>query len=295
MADSAPVMARYSAHQGEQSALHQYILLFTAKVVVMISLENLLLFIPMAAILVMLPGPDFALIAKISLLNGRPQGQAAACGVALGICVHTTAAMLGISAIIAQSILWFSVLKYVGAAYLIWLGVQALRHSGAVSAAVVKTAPRDGGDARADVRPGAPATARAIAPADARPGAPADVHVIAPGTAENPVAAPRLSSRQWWSFFCQGFLTNALNPKAVIIFLTFLPQFTDPHAPLAPQFLELGGIMSALCLFWFVPLAYMLGRVRHIFENSRFQLWLQRFTGFIFIAFGLKLAAAQSR
>ena len=47
----------------------------------MISLETLLLFIPMAAILVMLPGPDFALIAKISLLNGRPQGQAAACGV----------------------------------------------------------------------------------------------------------------------------------------------------------------------------------------------------------------------
>ena len=143
-ADSAPVMARYSAHQGGQSALHQCILLFTAKVVVMISLENLLLFIPMAAILVMLPGPDFALIAKISLLNGRPQGQAAACGVALGICVHTTAAMLGISAIIAQSVLWFSILKYIGAAYLVWLGIQALRasrHAGQpVSAAVVKSA-----------------------------------------------------------------------------------------------------------------------------------------------------------
>ena len=53
--------------------------------------------------------------------------------------------------------------------------------------------------------------------------------------------------------------------------------------------------MSALCLCWYVPLAYMLGRVRHVFENSRFQLWLQRFTGFVFIAFGLKLAAAQSR
>ena len=106
---------------------------------------------------------------------------------------------------------------------------------------------------------------------------------------------PRLSARQWWSFFWQGFLTNTLNPKAVIFFLTFLPQFTNPHAPLAPQFLELGGITSALCLLWFVPLASMLGRVRHIFENSRFQLWLQRFTGFVFIAFGLKLAAAQSR
>ena len=229
----------------------------------MISLETLLLFLPMAAILVILPGPDFALIAKISLLNGHPHGQAAACGVALGICVHTTAAMLGISAIIAQSMLWFSILKYAGAAYLIWLGIQALRNNGAVSAAVVKTAPREGTPAQ-------------------EPSA-------------NPVAEPRLSARQWWSVFCQGFLTNALNPKAGIIFLTFLPQFTDPHAPLAPQFLELGGIMSALCLLWYVPLAYMLGRVRHVFENSRFQLWLQRFTGFVFIAFGLKLAAAQSR
>lgn len=249
----------------------------------MISLETLLLFIPMAAILVMLPGPDFALIAKISLLNGRPQGQAAACGVALGICVHTTAAMLGISAIIAQSMLWFSILKYIGAAYLIWLGVQALRHSGAVSAAVVKTAPPADANACADIA------------ADARTIAPTETCGIAHGTAAHPAAQARLSPRQWWKFFWQGFLTNALNPKAVIIFLTFLPQFTNPHAPLAPQFLELGGIMSALCLFWYVPLAYMLGRVRHVFENSRFQLWLQRFTGFVFIAFGLKLAAAQSR
>lgn len=280
-----------------------YVLLFIAKVVVMISLETLLLFIPMAAILVMLPGPDFALIAKISLLNGRPQGQAAACGVALGICVHTTAAMLGISAVIAQSMLWFSVLKYVGAAYLVWLGVQALRHNGAVSAAVVKTAPRDDADTRADAGADARKDARTNtcthACADDRPDSRAGSRPDARGTAHSsaayPAAQARLSPRQWWKFFWQGFLTNALNPKAVIIFLTFLPQFTNPHAPLAPQFLELGGIMSALCLFWYVPLAYMLGRVRHVFENSRFQLWLQRFTGFVFIAFGLKLAAAQSR
>ena len=232
----------------------------------MISLDNLLLFVPMAAILVMLPGPDFALIAKISLMNGRPQGQAAAVGVALGICVHTSAAMLGISAIIAQSVLWFSILKYVGAAYLVWLGIQALRagqRAGQpVSAAVVKTVQQ----------PQASANVRADAASPAQ----------------------RLSLRQWLHFFGQGFLTNALNPKAVLIFLTFLPQFMDPHAPLAPQFLTLGSIMSGLCLFWYVPLAYMLGRIRHIFENSRFQKWMQRCTGLVFIAFGLKLAKAQA-
>ena len=224
----------------------------------MISLDYLLLFVPMAAILVMLPGPDFALIAKISLMKGRPQGQAAAVGVALGICVHTTAAMLGISAIIAQSVLWFSVLKYVGAAYLVWLGILALRagrRAGQpVSAAVVKTAHQPHADPAAD----------------------------------------SMNLRRWLHFFGQGFLTNALNPKAVLVFLTFLPQFMDPHAPLAPQFLTLGSIMSGLCLFWFVPLAYILGRIRHIFENSRFQMWMHRCTGLLFIAICLKLATAQA-
>ena len=91
-----------------------------------------------------------------------------------------------------------------------------------------------------------------------------------------------------------GFLTNLLNPKAVLIFLTFLPQFMNPHMPLVPQFLELGGIMSLLCLLWYVSLAYILGQVRRAFENPRFQQWLHRCTGVVFIAFGLKLAAAHA-
>ncbi len=77
----------------------------------MVPLENLLLYIPLAALLVMLPGPDFALITRISLTEGRSSGQAAACGVALGIMVHTSAAMLGISAVIAQSATLFTLLS----------------------------------------------------------------------------------------------------------------------------------------------------------------------------------------
>lgn len=243
----------------------------------MISLENLLLFVPLAAILVMLPGPDFALIAKVSLLDGRPQGQAAALGVALGICLHTMTAMLGISAIIAQSVLWFSILKYLGAAYLIWLGIHALRSSRAVSQAVVKTAPLpDAGGLD--------------------PCGPTPDHAGQSDPNKNaPDRLPRLTPRQWRHFFGQGFLTNALNPKVVLIFLTFLPQFMDPRAPLAPQFLELGGILAALCLLWYVPLAFMLGHVRKAFESTRFQKWLYRFTGVVFIAFGLKLATAHSQ
>lgn len=200
----------------------------------MVSLENLLLYIPLAALLVMLPGPDFALIVRTSLAEGRSSGQAAACGVALGIMVHTSAAMLGISAVIAQSVTLFTLLRYAGAAYLFWMGIHALRAGREVTAAVV----RHGGQEE-EVQPVRGLRRRA---------------------------------------FRQGFLTNALNPKAVVFFLTMLPQFLDPHAALWPQFLELGGIMAFFCLGWFVLLASLLHRIRRLFARPSFQAWLHRLT-----------------
>ena len=189
----------------------------------MVSLENLLLYIPLAALLVMLPGPDFALIVRTSLAEGRSSGQAAACGVALGIMVHTSAAMLGISAVIAQSVTLFTLLRYAGAAYLFWMGIHALRAGREVTAAVV----RHGGQEE-EVQPVRGLRRRA---------------------------------------FRQGFLTNALNPKAVVFFLTMLPQFLDPHAALWPQFLELGGIMAFFCLGWFVLLASLLHRMASLLHR----------------------------
>ena len=90
--------------------------------------------------------------------------------------------------------------------------------------------------------------------------------------------------------FGQGFLTNVLNPKAIVYFLTFLPQFMQPDAPLAPQFLVLGGILGLLVLLWFVTLANLLQTVRALFLRPRVQLWLYRCTGVFFLCFGLRLA-----
>ena len=212
----------------------------------MVPLENLLLYIPLAVLLAMLPGPDFALITRISLTEGRGSGQAAACGVALGIMVHTSAAMLGISAVIAQSVTLFSRLRYAGAAYLCWMGFHALRAGRQVTAAVVRHGGQEAG--------------------------------------AQPVRGLRGRA------FRQGFLTNALNPKAVLFFLTMLPQFLDPHAALWPQFLELGGIMAFFCLGWFVLLASLLHRIRRLFVRPAFQAWLHRLTGLIFIGFAFRLA-----
>jgi threonine/homoserine/homoserine lactone efflux protein len=85
------------------------------------------------------PGPDFAVVVRRSVVAGRRHGMAAAAGVAAGVLVWSTAAAVGVSALLAASAVAFAVVKAAGAAYLLWLGVVALlaarRGGGPVTAA----------------------------------------------------------------------------------------------------------------------------------------------------------------
>ncbi|MFI7419883.1 LysE family translocator [Nonomuraea sp. NPDC049684] len=75
----------------------------------------------------MSPGPDFAVVVRRSALSGRGHGMAAAAGIALGVAVWVVAAGTGVAALLAASAMAFTVVKVVGAAYLLYLGVKALR------------------------------------------------------------------------------------------------------------------------------------------------------------------------
>ncbi|USZ72569.1 LysE family translocator [Natronosalvus halobius] len=88
-----------------------------------------LAFIPVAIALIVSPGPDSIYTLTRSISDGRTVGVTAAFGSSTGSVVHTTAAMLGLSAILQTSALAFTVVKFVGAAYLVYLGVQTLRNS----------------------------------------------------------------------------------------------------------------------------------------------------------------------
>ena len=76
------------------------------------------------------PGPDFVMTVKNSILNSRRAGLMTALGLALGVIIHVTYCMVGLATIISKSILLFNIIKYVGAAYLIYIGVMALRSKG---------------------------------------------------------------------------------------------------------------------------------------------------------------------
>ena len=78
----------------------------------------------------MSPGPDFVVAVRNSIVHSRRIGIFTALGFALGVLIHIAYAVIGIAAIISQSILLFNIIKYAGAAYLIYLGFQALRSKG---------------------------------------------------------------------------------------------------------------------------------------------------------------------
>lgn len=101
-----------------------------------------LVFFSAALALNVSPGPDLLFVLSRTLSGGRRVGVASACGVCSGALVHVAAAALGISAILATSALAFAVVKYVGAAYLLYLGIQTLRSAGAGMQLNLNAAPR---------------------------------------------------------------------------------------------------------------------------------------------------------
>lgn len=94
------------------------------------------------------PGPDFVISIRNSVLHSRRSGVFTAIGIGLGICVHITYCALGIAAIIAQSAYFFTIMKYIGAAYLIFIGIKALRSKGYQSGPIIG---EDGRDNRTDL------------------------------------------------------------------------------------------------------------------------------------------------
>jgi threonine/homoserine/homoserine lactone efflux protein len=197
-----------------------------------------------AFVLFITPGPDMSLYLAKTVVGGRRAGIAAMTGASLGNVVHSILAAFGLSALIAASPALFFALKIVGALYLAWLAIDAVRHGSALS---VK-----GGE-------------RARVPL--------------------------------WPTFLLGLSVNLTNPKIVLFFVTFLPQFVDPHDPHAAGKLLFLGIYFVffsypLCvlLIWGAEriVAGLAGRPRVLRAID----WL--FAG-VFSAFAVKVLATQAR
>ena len=95
------------------------------------------------------------------------------------------------------------------------------------------------------------------------------------------------------SNYFQGFLTNLLNPKVAVFFLTFLPQFVaNPSEPII-SFLLLGITYTVLTLVWFVLYITLLSQVRAFMNKPTTQKWMEGITGTVLVGFGIQLAAGK--
>lgn len=108
----------------------------------MVPLSHLLTFAIAAALLIALPGPSVLFVIGRTLALGRRAGLLSVVGNAGGMLVQTSLVALGVGAIVAQSIVVLTVIKFAGAAYLVFLGIQAIRHRREVSAPAEQGPPR---------------------------------------------------------------------------------------------------------------------------------------------------------
>ena len=173
----------------------------------MVDIRTYTLFLIAALAVIAVPGPDIFYVLSRAISGGRRGGSISAFGIASGEVLHTLLAVFGLAALLQASTAAFLVVKYIGAAYLAYLGIRAIRE-------------------------------------------------------RSEVALQGLNLSSDWRVFRQGMLTNLFNPKAVLFYVTFLPQFVNPvHGRAQLQLVVLGLTFAVLDVTFLMAWAYSAGHV----------------------------------
>jgi RhtB (resistance to homoserine/threonine) family protein len=189
---------------------------------------------------VLSPGPDFFIVTKNSLSYSRKAGLYTALGVSLAILIHLAYCMIGIGVVISESVWLFHTIKYGGAAYLIYIGIQSLRTK----------------------KPAAK-----------------DVNL-----------QPDKKDLSSWQALKMGFLTNALNPKATLFFLSVFSQVIDPGTTTLLEQMAYAWEIWIIALSWFCLLAWILTHRNLQSRITGLQYHFEKAMGCLLVAFGLKIA-----
>jgi len=184
------------------------------------------------------PGPDFVMTVKNSLLYSRRSGIFTGLGIAFGLSVHIIYCAVGVGYLISKSIILFSIIKFLGAGYLIYIGIISILSKGSK-------------------------------------------HQITEDKSSDDLT--RMQA------FRMGFLTNVLNPKATLFFLSLFTFVINPSTP-SYIILIISVIIIATALAWFtvVSIFFTQQNVQRAF--FKFEKGINRFLGGLLVLIGIKIA-----
>ncbi|MEU9574962.1 LysE family translocator [Streptomyces massasporeus] len=192
------------------------------------------------------------LVVVRSAAEDPSKGRAAALGAQTGLCVHMLAAAAGLTVIATRSPAVYDGIRLMGAAYLVYLGVRAV-----LAARRTARKRHHANESTSEAR-------EEGGPAEGRLG----------------------------SGFTQGLLTNVLNPKAALFFLSVLPQFVDGDRPMAQQIFFLGMLDILIGVAYWFALVTVAARLGALLARPEIRRRWELTTGWLFIAVGVSVAAA---
>ena len=203
-------------------------------------IDHWLAFVAASAVMLAIPGPTVLLVISYALGHGRRPAGAIVAGVALGDLTSMTASMLGLGAVLATSAAVFTALRWVGGAYLAYLGVKLWR---------------------------------------------------APVADSVDTAAPPASFTR---MFAHAYAVTALNPKGIVFFVAFVPQFLSSSAPFLPQVAVLEATFVTLAILNTAGYAMLASAARGRLKRPRVRRAVNRTGGTLLIGAGA-LAAGWRR
>jgi threonine/homoserine/homoserine lactone efflux protein len=180
--------------------------------------ELWLAFVAASAVLLIVPGPTILTVISYSMSHGRRANVPLVAAVALGDSTALVVSLLGLGALLATSAFWFTVVKWAGGLYLLYLGIKLLRA----------------------------------------------------GITSSEIAAPAAPASRW-RLFANTYLVTALNPKGIVFFVAFLPQFLSPAADMTRQLWVLAVTFVAMAALNATLYAVFAGSARKLLSSPRAQ------------------------
>ena len=196
-------------------------------------LETWLAYTLVTTTFLLIPGPTIILVISYSLLRGRHAVIALVLGVGLGDLTAMSLSFLGVGVLLQTVAIAFYLIKWLGAAYLIWLGIKMWLSASEFTDLDKKT-----------------------------------------------------RSNAWREIFSSAYITTALNPKSIVFFLAFIPQFIEPELPFTTQAVILGAtffVLAIISVLGYAALAIYAGQQLHL---PLIQRWTHRIGGGLLIGAG---------